>query len=279
MEGEASTGSGATLEQVELRARDGALEVNEGDGWRRARFVEVVVLAEAASSVPVGEWETYDRKVDALPESDVREALKGEARLRALAENEVERLSTGAQAGPAEATGGPAKIVGAERIRETVLEQLAMTLHQAVEGEAPTWTQATDTERSRWRGVAERMLAGGISIDGRLRGVDVKLVPLPREMVERAEGGICFLQVGWGEPGEIGVEELPFRGVQVMQREVRHDRLGPLEATLLRALYDLADANSEFPHGVAEVLADAEWEEAPTAQVERLLEEERADRQ
>lgn len=61
--------------------------------------------------------------------------------------------------------------------------------------------------------------------------------------------------------------------------EARHDQLGVLETLLLRALYDVAYACSEPTAGVLEILADEEWEDGDCAQIERLLEEERADRQ
>jgi hypothetical protein len=61
-------------------------------------------------------------------------------------------------------------------------------------------------------------------------------------------------------------------------REARHDQLTGLEALLLRAFYAVADACSELPNGVLEILADEEWSEDDCGQIERLLEEERADR-
>lgn len=62
-------------------------------------------------------------------------------------------------------------------------------------------------------------------------------------------------------------------------KEVRHDQLTALEALLLRAIFDYADAYSDFPDDVLAILADQEWSDADSAQLERLLEEERADRQ
>lgn len=61
--------------------------------------------------------------------------------------------------------------------------------------------------------------------------------------------------------------------------EARHDQLTGLEALLLRALYTYAEAYADVPNGVLEQLADDEWSDADSDQIERLLEEERADRQ
>lgn len=66
---------------------------------------------------------------------------------------------------------------------------------------------------------------------------------------------------------------------RVKGAEVRQDQLTKLEATLLRALYTFAEAYGEGPVGVFEQLEADGWSDVDCAQLERLLEEEAADRQ